>query len=235
MRGLFVTGTSTGVGKTAVAAALALLLKRKKVDVGVMKPFATADKPFSKKFRSKDTAILAAAAGSVDNDLLLNPFFYPLAASPFMASLVCKMPPADVHAAAEAVSAMSRLHEYLIVEGIGGLMVPISAEHTVASFAKLISMPVVIVTTPFLGTINHTLLTLLACRVYDLDVAGIIINRMPKTPSRVEKQTPDFLGRITGTEILATVPATHGPSASEIARRLSNSKGIQKLLAADHP
>src|SRR5438067_762040 len=86
MRGLFITGTGTGVGKTAVAAGLAWALRKKGLDVGVMKPFATADRIFSKRYRSSDTAILARAAEASEPDHDLNPFFYRIAASPLMAS-----------------------------------------------------------------------------------------------------------------------------------------------------
>ena len=68
MQGVFITGTGTGVGKTAVAAGLAWALRRRKVDVGVMKPFATGDRFFSKKYRSRDTAMLAKAAGASEPD-----------------------------------------------------------------------------------------------------------------------------------------------------------------------
>ena len=75
MRGIFITGTSTGVGKTLVAAGLAWALRKRKIDVGIMKPFATANRVFSTKYRSQDTAILAKASGVNDPDCSLNPFF----------------------------------------------------------------------------------------------------------------------------------------------------------------
>ncbi|HEU4606057.1 MAG TPA: dethiobiotin synthase, partial [Nitrososphaera sp.] len=96
MRGLFVTGTSTGVGKTAVAAGLAWALRRQRINVGVMKPFATANRAFSKQYRSRDAALLAKAAGVYDTDSELNPFFYSLAASPLVASQLGREPSASV-------------------------------------------------------------------------------------------------------------------------------------------
>jgi dethiobiotin synthetase len=76
MRGIFITGTSTGVGKTVVAAGLAWALRKRRINVGVMKPFATANRVFSRKYRSQDTAILAKASQVNDDDSELNPFFF---------------------------------------------------------------------------------------------------------------------------------------------------------------
>ncbi|HEX7033470.1 MAG TPA: dethiobiotin synthase, partial [Nitrososphaera sp.] len=95
MQGIFVTGTSTGVGKTAVAAGLAWVL-RKRMNVGVMKPFATANRPFSKRYKSRDTALLVKASGVNDPDSEVNPFFCSLAASPLVAAKVKNKPPPDL-------------------------------------------------------------------------------------------------------------------------------------------
>src|SRR5688572_25075313 len=92
MRGIFVAGTDTGVGKTAVAAGIAWLLKSRRVDVGVMKPFATGSKRHSARYQSEDTAMLAAAAGAPESDEELNPFFFKIPASPLMAAQLTGKP-----------------------------------------------------------------------------------------------------------------------------------------------
>src|ERR687895_2745927 len=101
MPGIFVTGTSTGVGKTAVAAGLAWALKKRKIDVGIMKPFATANRVFTRKYRSQDTAILVKASGVSDPDYNLNPFFYSIAASPLVASELKHGAPVDIKKAVQ--------------------------------------------------------------------------------------------------------------------------------------
>ncbi|HKZ62676.1 MAG TPA: dethiobiotin synthase, partial [Nitrososphaera sp.] len=141
MRGLFITGTSTGVGKTAVAAGLAWALRKRKVNVGVMKPFATANRAFSKKYRSQDTAMLARAAGVDDPDSDLNPYFYSLAASPLVASQLKREPQASIEKALQVLQALARKHDFMIVEGIGGIMVPLTENESVADFAKRACLP----------------------------------------------------------------------------------------------
>lgn len=205
MRGVFVTGTGTGVGKTMVAAGLAWALRQRKVDVGVMKPFATADRAFSKKYRSEDTAILAKAAGATETDDELNPFFYQAAASPLMASQMLGKPSVDLDKALQMLQNLAGRHDFLVVEGIGGIMVPLNEKQYVADFAKLAGLPIVVVSTPQLGTLNHTLLTVQACRKYGLDVKGIIVNMMPKKPSAVEQRAPEAIARLSGIPVLDTL------------------------------
>src|ERR671919_495342 len=112
MRGIFITGTSTGVGKTAVGAGLAWALRKRKIDVGVMKPFATANRVFSRIYRSQDTAILARASGVNDPDWSLNPFFYPIAASPLVAAKLKHRPPVDTERALQKLKELERKHDF---------------------------------------------------------------------------------------------------------------------------
>jgi dethiobiotin synthetase len=126
MHGIFVTGTSTGVGKTLVAAGLAWALRKQKIDVGVMKPFATANRVFSKRYRSQDTALLARASAVNDHDYDLNPFFYSIAASPLSATELKYGPPVDTEKALQKLKKLGRKHQFMIVEGIGGILVPLT-------------------------------------------------------------------------------------------------------------
>ena len=210
MRGAFITGTGTGVGKTAVAAGLARALKRRKVNAGVMKPFATANRVFSKKFKSQDTAILAKAAGVDDPDSELNPFFYSVAASPLLASQLKRGPQASIEKALQALQNLAKKHDVMIIEGIGGIMVPLTENETVADFTKKVGLPAIIVTTPVIGTLNHTLLTVMACKEYDIDIRGIIVNKMPKTPSIAEQKAPEIIERLTGIQVLGTLSFSKG-------------------------
>jgi dethiobiotin synthetase len=231
MRGLFITGTNTGVGKTAIAAGLAWALRKRKVDVGVMKPFATANKVFSKKYRSQDTAILAGAAGVDDPDSELNPFFYTLAASPLVASQLKREPPVSIEKALQALQNLARKYDFMIVEGIGGIMVPLTENESVADFAKRADLPVVIVLTPMLGTLNHTLLTIMACKEFGINVKGIIINKMPKKPSVVEQKAPEVIERLTGIRVLGTLPFSRGANYSTIGKVFEKTIDLDGLLS----
>ncbi|HUG96018.1 MAG TPA: dethiobiotin synthase [Nitrososphaera sp.] len=231
MRGLFVTGTSTGVGKTAVAAGLAWAMRRKKVNVGVMKPFATANKAFSKKYRSQDIALLAEAAGVGDPDSELNPFFYSLAASPLVASQLRREPPVSVEKALQALENLAKKHDFMIVEGIGGIMVPLTENESVADFAKRAGLPAVIVSTSMLGTLNHTLLTVMACKEFGINVRGIIVNKMPKKPSIVEQKAPKVIERLTGFPVLSTLLFSKGGNHAAIGKALEKTIDLDSLLS----
>jgi len=231
MRGVFITGTGTGVGKTAIAAGLAWALRKREINVGVMKPFATADRVFSKKYRSRDTAMLARAAGSSEPDNELNPFFYLIAASPLMASQTRNELPVDIVEASRSLERLASKHDFVIVEGIGGIMVPLTKNEYVADFAKHIGLPVVIVSQPIIGTLNHTLLTVMACQKFGLNVKGIIINKMPKKPSIIEQKTPEAIEKLSGVPVLGTLLFSKGGNYATIGTNLEKKIGLDRLLS----
>lgn len=229
MRGIFVTGTNTGVGKTAIATGLAWVL-RKRMNVGVMKPFATANRPFSRKYKSRDTALLVKASGVKDPDSEVNPFFYSLAASPFVAAKVKDKPPPDIKKVLQTLHDLGKKHDFVIVEGIGGIMVPLTENESVADFAKRAGLPTVIVTTPVLGTLNHTLLTVMACKEFGIDIKGIIVNKMPKKPSIVEQKVPETIERLARIRVLGLVPFSRGADHMTIGRILEKAIDLDSLL-----
>ncbi|MEO9364332.1 MAG: dethiobiotin synthase [Nitrososphaera sp.] len=231
MRGVFVTGTDTGVGKTVVAAGVAWLLRKKGIDVVAMKPFATGEKHYSKKFKSEDTAVLAKATGAVEPDEELNPVFFRVPASPLMAAQILKKNPPDVHGVLFPLKKLGIKYQFVVVEGIGGLMVPLTEREFVADFVRLADLPVVIVTHPRLGTLNHTLLTVRACREFGLDVRGIIVNMMPKKPSTVEKNAPHIMQRLAGVPVLAVLPEMKNHDCKEVGRLLGKTDVAEKILA----
>ncbi len=232
MRGVFVTGTDTGVGKTVVAAGLAWLLRKKGIDIAVMKPFATGDKLYSKRFKSEDTSILAEAAGVSETDEDLNPAFFKVPASPLMAAQILRKSPPDVHGALFPLKKLAIKHQFVVVEGIGGLMVPLTEREFVADFVRLADLPVMIVTHPRLGTLNHTLLTVRVCREFGLNILGIIVNMMPKRPSVVEKNTPSAIQRLAGVPVLAVLPEMKNrPEYKEIGKLLEKTSVVEKLLS----
>lgn len=231
MRGVFVTGTDTGVGKTVFCAGLAWTLKRRGIDVGVMKPFATASRVFSKRHKSADVAILARAAGARESDADLNPSFYDLAASPMMASSLTRkaLPPIDI--ILDSLRRLGSKHEFLIVEGIGGIMVPLTVSNPLAGFAKAADLPVIIVARPGLGTLNHTVLTVNACKAYGLRIAGIVINSMPRTPDLVERNNPDALNKLTNVPVIGIIPKLKVPGYSSAGRAIEKTINLDSLIS----
>jgi dethiobiotin synthetase len=230
MHGIFVTGTSTGVGKTIIAAGLAWAMRKREIDVGVMKPFATANRVFSRKYRSQDTAILANASRVNDADSELNPFFYPIAASPLVASELKHEPPINIEKALQTLQNLGMKHDFLIAEGIGGILVPLTENESVASFAKRAELPLVIVSTSSLGTLNHTLLTIMACKEFGLNIMGIILNKMPRKPNMVERKTAEVIERLTDIKVLAVLPISKDVNYATIGELLENEIDLDKLL-----
>jgi dethiobiotin synthetase len=231
MHGILITGISTGVGKTVVAAGLAWAMRKRKIDVGVMKPFATANRVFSRKYRSQDTAMLANASRVNDADSELNPFFYPVAASPLVASELKHEPPINIEKALQALQNLGRKHDFLIAEGIGGVLVPLTENESFASFAKRAQLPLVIVSTSRLGALNHTLLTVMACKEFGLNIRGIILNKMPKKPNMVQQKTAEVIERLTHIEVLAVLPISKSVNYTAIGKMLINEIDLDKLLS----
>jgi len=169
-----VTGTDTGVGKTTVSAGLAAELARRGLPVGVMKPFATGARTVGGRLVSDDALLLQAAARVDDPLELINPVCLKPPLAPEMAARVARRPitPKTVWSAYQI---LSQKHRPMVVEGVGGLLVPLFTGFTVADLAKRLRLPLLIVTRPALGTLNHTALTVHAARAQGLRILGLVI------------------------------------------------------------
>ncbi len=227
MTGIFITGTDTNVGKTMIAAAFSWLIRRKGIDVGVMKPFATAQKIFSKRYKSIDTATLAKAAHVRDADEEINPFFYQVPAAPIMAARIANQSTPSISAAVKAFNKLASKHEFMIVEGIGGIMVPLTRGAYVADLARALKLPTIIVARATLGTLNHIILTIQICRCYGLNVQGIIVNGMPERCGIVQKNLVLTIEELTDIQVLCVIPRikniTYKTLGSFIEKRVSMS------------
>jgi dethiobiotin synthetase len=166
-----VTGTDTGVGKTLIACALARGLRRRGVDVGVMKPVETGVGPSG----PSDARALREAAGADDALELVCPQAFSLAAAPCVAA-AAEGRQVDRRAIDAAYDALRSRHDFTLVEGAGGLLVPISDGFSMADLALGLGLPLLVVARAALGTINHTLLTLEAAEQRGLCVMGVVIS-----------------------------------------------------------
>jgi dethiobiotin synthetase len=205
MKSYFITGTDTGIGKTTITAALAACMKKLGVDVGVMKPVATGI-PQKDNFKSLDVSILCNACDVNDAEFVINPIFMPLPASPYDASKILGLE-FNKELIFENFQKLKGKHDMLLVEGIGGIMTPLSKNYFVADMIKNMDLETIIVTRSTLGTLNHTMMTVKICREYEIPIKGIIINNYDyKKRDPIEKNAPSTIHEITEIPILGVLP-----------------------------
>lgn len=203
LRGCFVTGTDTGVGKTVVAAAIVSRLRRMGTDVRAIKPLITGlDDPPDPAW-PPDHELLARAAGCDPAQVILGGYGPPV--SPHLAAELAGGPPPRLEWLADGVRAIARTGAVTVVEGVGGLLVPLGPDADVRDLARVLGLPLVIAARPGLGTINHTLLTLEAARSAGMTVAGVVLTPWPDQPSVTERSNRDTIAHRGHVEV-ATLP-----------------------------
>ena len=227
MKSLFISGTDTDVGKTYVAAGLAVTLRRLGIDVGVMKPFAagTAQK---KGFKSEDVEILANAAQVKDAEKLLNPQFFPIAASPYTAWINLKIKP-QINSILSSFKTLSKIHTMMLVEGMGGIMTPILKNYFVIDLIKDMKTPTILVTRTKVGTVNHTIMTVQMCQKYKIPLKGIIINDFDSDGYNAQELTRD-LKSLTQIPILGSIPFIKDMSDASMHRIFKKNLNLKLLL-----
>lgn len=179
---MFVTGTSTEVGKTVVAAVLARTLAAEGKRVAVFKPAVTG----LEEEGETDHALLRRASGSTQSDEEIAPYRFQPPASPHLAAALAgeEIDPERLRQAARAGAEGA---DAIVCEGVGGLLVPLSPAYLVRDLATDLDYPLAIVASPGLGTINHTLLTLESARAAGLEVAAVVLNPWPEEPTEIER------------------------------------------------
>jgi dethiobiotin synthetase len=213
LRGCFVTGTDTGVGKTVVAAAIVATLRARGVPVRALKPIITGlDEPTRPEW-PHDHELLARVAGSSPEATTV--VSYGPAVSPHLAEELTgrRIDPERLRA---AVSRAARGDDVLVVEGVGGLLVPVTDDYDVRRLAADVGLPLVIAARSGLGTINHTLLTLEAAGKANLAVGGVVLTPWPEAPGRVELSNRATIERLGGVPV-ATLPYISRPAPELLA------------------
>jgi dethiobiotin synthetase len=211
MRGWFVTGTGTEVGKTVVAAAIARTARTAGARVAVFKPavsgladYPPAPQTWRSAPRLPDHALLRLAAESSQGADEIAPYRYGPPVSPHLAAELSaeRIDPDLLRGAALAAAEDADL---LICEGVGGFLVPLTESYLVRDLARDLGLPVVVAASPGLGTINHTLLTLESIRAAGLEVAAVVLNHWPAEPSGMERSNLETIERL-GSVRVQTLP-----------------------------
>jgi dethiobiotin synthetase len=200
VRGCLVSATDTGVGKTVLAAALIAALRARGERVVALKPAVTGlDEP--EPGVPADHELLGACAGM--SPALVAPHRFGPAASPHLAARLAGL---TIDVPALVAAARATAADALIVEGVGGLLVPLAPGWDVRAFAAALGLPVVIAARPGLGTINHTLLTLEAARAAGLDVRAVVLTPWPAAPSLVERSNRETIAELGGLPVAGLPP-----------------------------
>ncbi len=211
IRGLFVTGTDTGAGKSILAASICAALAARGERVAALKPVVTGLDEEPGEWRH-DHELLAAVANCDQRPEDIAPYRFGPAASPHLAAELAgtAIDPEELVAAAHRAA---RGSDALIVEGVGGLMVPIAGGRLVRDVAMKLRLPLAIAARPGLGTINHTLLTVEAARAVGMRIAGIVLTPWPERPDPVERSNGETIARLAGVPVVGlplTTPSRRG-------------------------
>ena len=204
--GLFITGTDTGVGKTMIAGAIAKILADDGFKVAPFKPIATGCRRHWEGLVSSDSEFLAQCANSDLKLSTITPAGFITPAAPIV-SAAEEHRQIDFNAIASAYNQICQNCDIVIVEGIGGVRVPLTEEFDLRDLAVEFDLPVVIVTRPNLGTLNHTLMTIESLLAVNLKIAGVVINGCDSLKSTIAEETAgEVIAQCGDVDILADVP-----------------------------
>jgi dethiobiotin synthetase len=224
LRGLFVTGTDTGVGKSVLTAALLAAMAAAGERVRAFKPVVTGvdEQADAQAAWPADHVLLGTAAGMAPEEV--SPLLFGPAVSPHLAADLAGQPIDPQRLLAAATATVAGEHagkgdggQTLIVEGVGGLLVPLREDYSVCDLAVALGLPLLIAARPGLGTINHTLLTLRAARNAGLDVRAVVLTPWPERPSAMEASNRETIARIGGVEV-AVLERVESPARADLAR-----------------
>lgn len=200
----FITGTDTGVGKTLVAGGLARALVRSGLTVGVLKPCESGCGVSEGELVPHDAVFLKKMSGCREPLDLLCPYRFeqplaPAVAASFESSSI------DMDRIRDIFREIKNTYNVVLVEGAGGLLVPVTEQHLMADMAHLLSIPVLVVARLSLGTINHSLLTIRQAQACGLTVAGVIFNQTEPVSGTAERTNPDIIHRYSGIPVIGQV------------------------------
>ncbi len=206
-RGIFITGTDTGIGKTVVTAGIVRWLRQQGIDALPMKPVQTGVRREGSRLVSPDLEFCLAASGlrpGANEMKLMSPYVYEPACSPHLAGRLAGNYP-EIPEIMRCADELLQKHQVIVVEGAGGIMVPLNERQTMLDLMVALNYPVVVVARFGLGTINHTLLSVQALRAAGLTLLGVVFNRTePPRPENqlIESDNPEIIARLGDVPVL---------------------------------
>jgi dethiobiotin synthetase len=218
MRGLFVTGTDTGVGKTRVSVALIHALRAQGLRVAAMKPVAAGAESRGGALLNEDVAALTAAVNVDADPRWVNPYLFEAPLAPHIAAAQAGVV-IDLQAIADAYARLAALSDVVVVEGVGGFRVPLNAAQDSADLAAALGLPLVLVVGLRLGCLNHALLTAAAIAADGCRAVGWIGNVIDPAMLRLEDNLATLRERLP-MPCLGVLPHAPGTTAAETAGRL---------------
>lgn len=208
--GLVVIGTDTGVGKTIVTAAICLLARAQGKDWVPLKAVQTGGiRHAGGLLTAPDLDWILTATGidaSPEDRQRMSPYVFEFPASPHL-SAELQGSVIDPHVIIQSFEALASRHDGVVIEGVGGLMVPMGRNWTLVDLIRKLNLPVVVVARSGLGTLNHTFLTLAALRASRVSIAGVILNHQrPQAPGIIERDNARILSEMGDVHIWGTLP-----------------------------
>jgi len=227
-KGLFITGTDTGVGKTLVSVGLITLFKERGMRVGVMKPAESGCRREKGGLIPEDAIMLKNAAESQDDLDIINP--YALEA-PLAPALAAEREGVEIRLEVirRAFEILISHHDMVIVEGAGGFLVPLFGDFFMADLAKELDLPLLLVTEAKLGIINHTLLTLAHAREREIPVLGIVMNHASDQQGLPETLNPEALRRWAKIPFLGSIPFMPGFDNEAVKRAIETNLNLEPI------
>lgn len=209
-KGIFVTGTDTGVGKTLVTAGILRYLRNLGVDTVPVKPVQTGGIKGDEGLTAPDLDYSLAVSGIRPGQAemkLMSPYVYEPACSPHLAGRMAQSYP-EIQKIKQGVEKLLEHHQAVVVEGAGGILVPINETEMMIDLMKALGFPVVLVSRPGLGTINHTLLSIKALQTAGLSLIGVVFNHVEKLRLEnkyIEDNNPEVVARFGNVKVLGNI------------------------------
>ena len=200
--GIFIAGTDTNVGKTVVTAALGLALQQTGAKVGIMKPVETGTTPDN---TDSDVRRLRNVFAPYKNVDVRNVSSFPEPVAPLEAARSAQQV-IDVDVILNACRERTVDRDYMLVEGIGGILVPLTETHDVRDLIGLLGLPCLIVGRTGLGSINHTRLTLMGLQEAGIPILGIVLNHTDITPKEQQASTVKLIRELSDVPVLGPLP-----------------------------